>query len=372
MCKGCVLVTLSCLALCCPSSMAPREKVPEALPSDENAPISASQLVSSGRPRAKASAVIVNTSSSDSSFSGAFSAVCWFECGTTTGLINMGNARSPKMVCNPCVRAKRGLDTSCRGNDGACALLKDMKANKQSDYKAKVRSCRIDPTHGGLKDAGEQREHLSQFSSEVKKSISTTNKIPVLWLLENEWVAHHKFAKNMSDEDAILSWTVAEAKPVSEVPRKGEGVNLRLGCLGILSTSMDDHEEVSKTISKRASISGGEQMDRACKKLQNASKDNIAHSFLSDRMTAVVDVLNNSSGSASSSAFMTTASAHVIDVDNMIDNNIDEEISDPGEDLLGGPVSQGGVERVSRIFSIHSFRKLVLLYHLLHVVWCVH
>ena len=73
------------------------------------------------------------------------SAECWYECGTATGLYNVGNDRCVKMCCGLCNSSRRALETQAKTSKALKAYLDDLKKNKQGQYKRQVRAGRIIP-----------------------------------------------------------------------------------------------------------------------------------------------------------------------------------------------------------------------------------
>ena len=88
---------------------------------------------------------------------------CFFDCGMTSDmcqLINMGNARSVKLVCSACLSAKKAIDSQGRATPENKVALQNMKALRQAEYKELVRMSRIKPVKAGSSVGHSQRNGL--------------------------------------------------------------------------------------------------------------------------------------------------------------------------------------------------------------------
>ena len=193
---------------------------------------------------------------------------CWFECGTTEHLQNMGNARSPRWVCGPCNGSRRCLDSQARATAASRSALNDLKRNQQSLYKRKVRSARIVPasvdapgTPGAVTSRGERREALATFTASVSASASVSDIGTILWMDEIEWIAHKK-ERGADDPTAKAMWDRAS---VSYPPhcRRGNGKSLRLAVLGIPRTEGVLSRGIKRSLDAIQELEGEEAISAA-------------------------------------------------------------------------------------------------------------
>ena len=168
---------------------------------------------------------------------------CWFECGTKTGLLNIGNARSVRWCCSPCNGSRKGLDTQGRADDAAKASLSNMKTFQQGEYKALVRRCRIRPATvaEGVSGSADRRAAVQSFFAEVRQTVGVMDEIPVLWPDQGEFVAYFQHTKGYTKEAAELKWEQEKANP--DTGRRGQGSGLRLAVLGVPRT-LGQHAQV--------------------------------------------------------------------------------------------------------------------------------
>ena len=202
---------------------------------------------------------------------------CWFECGTTIGLLNIGNARSVRMVCGPCNGARRVLDGQSRGNPAVRAKLNDLKKNQQSEYKRKVRCARIVPAHLAIADGsvdqvttrGERREVLGTLTSSVEASISVADKDGVMWPDVGQWCYLKRTRENLTDDEALAQWRQAEATYPAHC-RRGSGAGLRLAYQDIPRTDGIQARGIKRSLSAMSSVDNQAEFEAAARMISTA------------------------------------------------------------------------------------------------------
>eukprot|EP00974_Lingulodinium_polyedra_P032930 3168952-Lingulodinium_polyedra.AAC.1 len=64
-------------------------------------------------------------------------------------MVNFGSKNWPAWACNRCHAASKALANAVKNNQTLKEELTALKRNKVEQWKAKVRSCRIDPDNSG-------------------------------------------------------------------------------------------------------------------------------------------------------------------------------------------------------------------------------
>ena len=196
---------------------------------------------------------------------------CWFECGTTTGLLNIGNARSVRWCCSPCNGSRKGLDAQGRADDAAKASLSKMKTFQQGEYKALVRRCRIRPgaVAEGVAGSADRRSAVQSFFAEVRQTVGVMDEIPVLWPDQGEFVAYFQHTKGYTREAAELKWEQEKASP--DTGRRGQGSGLRLAVLGVPRT-LGQHAQVqSRSLASSTELTDAAEGQAALKRMRFGS-----------------------------------------------------------------------------------------------------
>ena len=199
---------------------------------------------------------------------------CWFECGTTVGLLNIGNARSEKWVCCPCNGARRLLDSSCRGNPAVKAELADMKKNRQSAYKRKVRSARIQPASelangaapSGIRTLADRREAVGEFRASVVASLEVSDNGNVHWPLKRQWIKMYKDQEDVDDTVAQAAWTRAyNSYPATHRKDGVDEASTRLAFEGIPFTAGKASRGLKRSADWMMPIEGEDQWNAAAR-----------------------------------------------------------------------------------------------------------
>jgi hypothetical protein len=174
--------------------------------------------------------------------SAAMTVPCWF-CGepeSTVGkLLNIATAAYPRMCCSGCNGSRKALNLQGAANPTASAALKALK-KRQYDYKTLVVNSVIPGANlkgqGGAVAKQARHEALGTFfTHSAESTVSLQHSKPMMWMLKDEFIAHHQNFKGKTKEEATAQWKVDKANV--EVRRKGEGVGLRLAVLGIPTTT---------------------------------------------------------------------------------------------------------------------------------------
>ena len=139
---------------------------------------------------------------------------CWMDCGTTAGLQNIGNTRCPRMMCGPCVSAKKAMDAQGRSSPENKAKLTLLKANLFA-YKEAVRNSRLSVAlvNGNTAEARaalhERKQALTAtFAVTAESRTAIASICDVLWLCKRAYIAHHMYVKGYTEEEAAYLLTV--------------------------------------------------------------------------------------------------------------------------------------------------------------------
>ena len=206
---------------------------------------------------------------------------CFFECGNnaaTCKLVNIATAKSPKMVCPPCVSSKKAIDKQGQASKDAAKALKELKEHRQGEWKALVRNSRIDvAVSGGSTAAHRERNALLQ-----KVLVSSTNNAEsfkeeadtdgALWPDRAEFISYHKNWKNMTEEQATAKWDIDPVDPAIE--RRGEGNGLRVKVMGIPTSATVTGKRVARGIEAKRTLESNQDLAEAAKRMRTASVAN--------------------------------------------------------------------------------------------------
>ena len=141
---------------------------------------------------------------------------CWFECGLTGTLLNIGNVRCPKWVCAACNSSRKAIDKQAKDAtpENRKALI-NLKLNLEN-YKATVRDNRLQlvMTQGHQNSLqarslyAQRAQHIDKClvtyvtSAEVVNGVSMNQ--DVHWMDELEYIAYHKFTKGLEHKQATV------------------------------------------------------------------------------------------------------------------------------------------------------------------------
>lgn len=206
---------------------------------------------------------------------------CFFECGanaTSCKLVNIGNARSPKMVCPPCVSAKKAIDNQAKGNEQAKKGLAELKNFRNGEYKALVRNSRIDlATGGGVTAAHRDRnailmKTLVQVVNTADTFKEETDTDGALWPDRAEFIGYHQTFKSMTKEEATAKWDADSVDPAIE--RRGEGAGLRVKVMGIPTSATVSGKRVARGIEAKRTLDSAKDLQAAAKRLRTGGVSN--------------------------------------------------------------------------------------------------
>ena len=141
---------------------------------------------------------------------------CWFECGFTGTLLNIGNARSPKWVCAACNSSRKAIDKQAKdATPENRKALNNLKLNLEN-YKATVRDNRLQLVmKQGHQNSLQARSLYAQRAQQIDKCLVTyvttaevVNGVSmnhdVQWMDELEYIAYHKFTKGLEHKQATV------------------------------------------------------------------------------------------------------------------------------------------------------------------------
>ena len=142
---------------------------------------------------------------------------CWFECGFTGTLLNIGNARSPKWVCPACNSSRKAIDKQAKDATPENRKALDTLKLNLDNYKAAVRDNRLQlvMTKGHHHSSLEMRSLYAQRAQQIDKCLVTyvttaevVNGVSmnhdVHWMDELEYIAYHKFTKGLEHKQATV------------------------------------------------------------------------------------------------------------------------------------------------------------------------
>ncbi|MCP4243623.1 MAG: hypothetical protein GY772_23975 [bacterium] len=159
------------------------------------------------------------------------------------------------------------MDTAVRGNSEQARLLADLKANRQGEYKARVRAARIDPTArgAGTVDLGHRRSVIADLLSSVEQSVTVETDVTVLWPDHREYVSYMVSHKGITVTEAEACWTKDLQNPV--IQKRGVGEGLRVAVQGIPITTARSARTVKRAIVTTSAIEHESDLDIANKRL---------------------------------------------------------------------------------------------------------
>ena len=185
---------------------------------------------------------------------------CWFECGQTHDLYNIGNARVVKLVCGLCNSSRKALDSQGRTASQLKIVLDDLKKNRQSAYKAKVRSGRIVP---GSEDHphsnAERREMLAEYAQEVAIEASVRDEAEVLWPNLAEYIAYRTYWHGLDEGQARAAFEVAKNNP--DIQKRGTREDPRVPLAGIPKTVGSVQRKCTRRLNVFSDVRSQEQLD---------------------------------------------------------------------------------------------------------------
>ena len=183
---------------------------------------------------------------------GGYEGQCWFECGTTAGLINIGTARSVKLCCGQCNNSRRAFDAQARMLGGeAKHVLADLKRNRQAEYKLKIRQSRLLGSQDRM-GAGARREAANTFFTNITVTKGIGEVIPVYWMNKAEFIGHQITRLGHSRADAEATWVREIGNPRRE--KRGAGVDLRLAVCGIPKTEVRVGVDMVRSLSQSMEV----------------------------------------------------------------------------------------------------------------------
>ena len=192
---------------------------------------------------------------------------CWFECGdVATG--NIGNKRYPKFACGPCTQALRALNLQCRGDPAMKAYWTNIRDNEQTLYKRKVISARVRPpgsASAGVSDKAAQNAAISEYVQSVDTEMTVNTRIPVYWMLEDEYVGYHVSKKAKTKDEAQAMWDAAKDNP--DIRSSGSGASKRVAVLGIVSTEASQGQAYRRKVNTSSAMETEAARDTANQRL---------------------------------------------------------------------------------------------------------
>ena len=195
---------------------------------------------------------------------------CFFECGQTSDLYNIGNARVVKLVCGLCNSSRKALDSQARSSKQLKLVLDDLKKSRQGAYKAKVRAGRIAPgsaAHPG--STGERRAMLAQYTQEIEIKASVSEQSEVLWPNQTEYAAYRKLWHSMSDDEANAAFRAALLNP--DIKKRGTAEDPRVPLAGIPRTQGELSRTTSRRINAYMDIGDQTELDVASSRMNIAA-----------------------------------------------------------------------------------------------------
>ncbi len=195
--------------------------------------------------------------------------VCWFGCGEGVHLQNIGNRRSARYVCGPCLGAKRAIEGQARRDPALRQALQELKTENLSLFKAKVVAARVTPDtarpgESGLGNRSQRREAVAEFLGSIEVAARVEEEEAVIWPDEPEYIAHMKNVRNMAAEQAADAWRRDAADP--DVKKRGSGSSLRVA-VGLPPVTHARHtKSLKRTVQASAGISTQQQMDLAARR----------------------------------------------------------------------------------------------------------
>ncbi len=217
-------------------------------------------------------------------------AKCWYDCGSTDSLKNIGSDRYVKLCCVPCDASRRAIDAQARNKSdpNLKASLKDLKENDQASYKALVRRARIAPVQHGVRNTGDQRQRASEISRTLdvhyRQSVMTTTKIKnsanVLWTTKSQYVQWYHINEGMPKVEAAAKWSVDSVNP--DIERYMDGDELRIALQAIPTTTAGIGRGVKREIATTEDMMTMDQFKTAGARLKTESMVSIGDPMFQD------------------------------------------------------------------------------------------
>jgi hypothetical protein len=204
---------------------------------------------------------------------------CWFCQTTSAKLYNVGNDRSPKMVCPGCNGARKALDVQAKtGGKAMLETLKNLKSKELTQYKALVVASVIPGAEArGMGNALQKQERGRAvgtfFMHAAETSVALRHEEPIWWMDYHEYVAHHMNTKGHSAEEAVSKWK--QDKGNSDIGRRGGGKHgdndLRLAVAGVPSTTRVTERAAKRTVHAAFAVNSEAKMGQASKRMSLGS-----------------------------------------------------------------------------------------------------
>ena len=192
--------------------------------------------------------------------------MCWFGCGDeATG--NVGNKKYPKFACGPCTQSLRSLNNQCRLDRAVKAYWENIKSREESAFRRRVIMSRVCPPGSaiGVADARTRESEIAQYVQSVETEMSVINRIPVMWMLEDEYVSYHITHKRKTEEEAQAMWDAAKDNP--EIRSQGTGSNRRIAVPGVPVTEALHGQRYRRAVQSSPAIDTDSAMQTANNRL---------------------------------------------------------------------------------------------------------
>jgi hypothetical protein len=158
---------------------------------------------------------------------------CWAACGEELGTINISTgSKRGTFLGKSCHAAFRGLRAHCKELQCLPQLTKFKRTHEEA-FKAKIRSMRITDIPSlmngasGVSNKEQQLKAMNQFVDETTSFNLVQNENRVVWLLQEEYIAHCKYSKNFPDDaSGLRTWNADISN--ADVLRRGSGNLTRL------------------------------------------------------------------------------------------------------------------------------------------------
>jgi hypothetical protein len=195
---------------------------------DEGSDVAASDSISCvGQEKAKASTTSSSIVPRD----------CYFECGSKEATINISTgSKLGTWVCGGCYAAFRGWQHQMRRLK-MTRELSVLRSTNLPAFKQKVRSMRIVTNGDLLKGIEGSRSHAeaeqvgkSWFESALVDHAGVDEEEGVIWLLQNQYIAHCKHYENYPDDASAMKAWELDFRDI-DIPKRGEGKTTRIPVL---------------------------------------------------------------------------------------------------------------------------------------------
>jgi len=192
--------------------------------------------------------------------------VCWFGCGDEASG-NIGNKKYPKFACGPCTQSLRALNNQCRADPEVRAYWDNIKKKEESIFRRRVMSARVRPPGSGTGvDSSHARDSdIAKFVQDIETEMTVVNRLPVMWMLEDEYVAYHVSNKRKSEADAQAMWDAAKDNP--DIRSQGTGSNKRVAVPGVPVTEAHHGQRYRRSVASSSAIESDSAMTVANQRL---------------------------------------------------------------------------------------------------------